>query len=152
LDFERKQVYIRNSKNGKDRYSILGDKTILLIKSYINVFRPNSYLFFSKTDSTKSVSVDSIRYQFHILLEKNNLPKSIHIHTLRHCFATHLLENGTSIFHIMQLLGHSWIQTTLIYLHMQTLDKLKIISPIDLLTLAPGESADPQKQLFPISA
>lgn len=130
IDFERKQIFIKNGKNKKDRYTLLANETILLIKSYLQIFNPIEYLFYSN-DICNKISIACIQKAFKKLILKNNLNKEIHIHTLRHCFATHFLENGTSIFYIMQLLGHSNIQTTMIYLHMQSLDKLDIISPID---------------------
>jgi hypothetical protein len=58
------------------------------------------------------------------------------------------MENGTSIFHIMHLLGHASIYTTMVYLHMQDLEKLNITSPIDMLELRPNEDTEPQKELF----
>ena len=81
------------------------------------------------------ISTDCIQGHFKNLIKQCNLPKSIHVHTLRHCFATHLLEDGTSIFYIMNLLGHSNIQTTMVYLHMQSLEKLNIKSPIDNMNI-----------------
>lgn len=132
IDFIRKQLFIRAGKNKKDRYTILGEKTIEILKGYLNVFNPTEYIFYSKKDISNKISIDSIHREFNKLVLKSNIEKKIHVHTLRHCFATHLLEHGTSIFYIMQLLGHSCIQTTLIYLHMQEPYKLNINSPIDL--------------------
>ena len=130
IDFEGKQIFIRNGKNKKDRYTLLADETTKLIKNYLQIYNPIEYLFYSN-DICKKISIDCIQRKFKTLVHDNEIIKNIHIHTLRHCFATHLLENGTSIFYIMQLLGHSNIQTTMIYLHMQSLDKLNIQSPID---------------------
>lgn len=130
IDFERKQIFIRNGKNKKDRYTLLADETIKLLKNYLQIYNPIEYLFYGN-DICNKISIDCIQRNFKALVHDNEIIKNIHIHTLRHCFATHLLENGTSIFYIMQLLGHSNIQTTMIYLHMQSLDKLNIQSPID---------------------
>jgi len=130
IDFERKQIFIRNGKNKKDRYTLLADETVRLIRNYLQIYNPNEYLFYAN-DICKKISVDCIQKNFKALVHDSEIMKNIHVHTLRHCFATHLLENGTSIFYIMQLLGHANIQTTMIYLHMQSLDKLNIQSPID---------------------
>ena len=130
IDFSRKTVFIRNGKNKKDRYTILANETIDLLKKYYTVYHPQKHVFYSR-DVLGKISIDCIQRNFRNLIRENNLDPSIHVHTLRHCFATHLLENGTSIFYIMNLLGHSNIQTTMVYLHMRSLDELNIQSPID---------------------
>jgi len=149
IDFDRKQVYVRNGKCGRNRYSILGNKIMQLLHTYMNVYRPHSFLFYNREDSTTRVGKDAIRRELKKLLVKNGIDThEVHLHTLRHCFATHLMENGTSIFHIMHLLGHASIYTTMVYLHMQDLEKLNITSPIDMLELRPNEDTEPQKELF----
>jgi len=130
IDFNRKQILIRNGKNKKDRYTLLANETILLLKQYMQIYNPVDYVFYSN-DIAKNISTDCIQHYFKKLLSQCNISKTIHVHTLRHCFATHLLENGTSIFYIMHLLGHSNIQTTMIYLHMRSLENLNIVSPMD---------------------
>jgi integrase/recombinase XerD len=153
IDFERKQLYVRNGKNGKYRYTLLGDKTIRLLNVYMNVYKPHSYLFFNRDDSTRKVNGEAVRREFRKLLAKNNLDtREIHIHTLRHCFATHLMENGTSLFYIMHLLGHSSIRTTMVYLHMQDLNKLNIVSPIDSLKSPQVKINEQQHDLFNATA
>lgn len=134
LDFNRKTIYIRNSKNKKDRYTILADETIKLLKDYINIYRPIDFVFYSN-DISKKISTDCIHKHFKKHIKYCEFDSTIHVHTLRHCFATHLLEEGTSIFYIMKLLGHSNIQTTMVYLHMQSLSSLNIKSPIDNMTI-----------------
>jgi len=134
LDFSRKTIYIRNSKNKKDRYTILADETIKLLKDYINIYRPIDFVFYSN-DISKKISTDCIHKHFKAHIRYCEFDSTIHVHTLRHCFATHLLEEGTSIFYIMNLLGHSNIQTTMVYLHMQSLSSLNIKSPIDNMTI-----------------
>ena len=119
----------------------------------MNVYKPHSFLFYNQEDCTTPVNRSAISKELKKLLIGNGIdPREVHLHTLRHCFATHLMESGTSIFHIMHLLGHVSICTTMVYLHMQDLDKLSISSPIDLLELRPTESAEPQKQLFAATA
>jgi site-specific recombinase XerD len=151
IDFERKTIFIRNSKNKKDRYSILANETINLLNNYLQVYKPVNYLFYSN-DIWNKISTDCIQKYFKRLLVQCRFDKSIHIHTLRHCFATHLLEDGTSIFYIMNLLGHSNIQTTMVYLHMQSLDKLSIKSPIDSMSLYDNRASDGETLLFLESA
>lgn len=149
IDFDRKQVYVRKGKNGRSRYSILGNKTIQLLQTYLNVYKPHSFLFYNQEDGTTRVHRNAISKELKKLLISNGIDaREVHLHTLRHCFATHLMESGTSIFHIMHLLGHVSIQTTMVYLHMQDLDKLNIASPMDLLELRPTEGTGPQKELF----
>jgi integrase/recombinase XerD len=153
IDFDKKQVYVRNGKNGRNRFSILGNKTIHLLKTYINVYKPHSFMFYNQEDSTARVHRGAISRELKKLLLKNGIDsREVHLHTLRHCFATHLMENGTSIFHIMHLLGHANIYTTIVYLHMKDLDKLNIISPIDLLEPNPNGDAESQKDLFAATA
>jgi integrase/recombinase XerD len=153
IDFDRKQVYVKRGKNGRSRYSILGDKAARLLRTYINVYRPHSFLFYKDNDSTIRVSKDAVRKALRKLLERNGIdPCEVHMHTLRHCFATHLMESGTSLFHIMNLLGHVSISTTMVYLHMQDLGKLNITSPIDLLVPHPGGCLETQGDLFAATA
>jgi site-specific recombinase XerD len=119
----------------------------------MNVYRPHSFLFYNQEDSTARVNKNAIGRELRKLLVKNGIEaREVHLHTLRHCFATHLMENGTSIFHIMHLLGHVSIYTTMVYLHMQELDKLNITSPIDLLEPLPSEDTELQKELFSATA
>jgi integrase/recombinase XerD len=152
VDFNRKQIFIRNSKNKKDRYTLLANETILLIQQYLQIYNPMEFLFYSN-DITKKISTDCIEIYFRQLLARSSIQKKIHVHTLRHCFATHLLENGTSIFYIMHLLGHSNIQTTMIYLHMQSLENLNIVSPIDRYHFSNMNNPDiTQNKLFLASA
>jgi integrase/recombinase XerD len=131
IDYLRKTIHIRSSKNMKDRYTILSEKAIHLLNQYLNRYKPDVYLFSSIKDKSIKISKRHCQEVFHRIILEANINKKAHIHTLRHSFATHLLENNTNIFYIMNLLGHSSIQTTLRYLHMQRLDKLNISSPLD---------------------
>ena len=154
LNFERKQIFIQRSKYQKDRYSVLGDNAIKLLKKYLRIYNPRHYLFYQKASIDKPLSRETVYKEFKKVLAISGLSiKHVHLHTLRHCFATHLVENGTSVFHVMHLLGHTSIHTTMLYLHMRAPHKLHITSPIDLIELhsLPEETSD-QILLFPISA
>jgi integrase/recombinase XerD len=131
LDMKRKTIHIRSSKNGKDRFTILGEKASILLSRYFNRYKPNTYLFFSIRDNLRKISKRHLQHIFHTLVEEASITKNAHVHTLRHSFATHLLENNTNLFYIMKLLGHSSVKSTIIYLHMQRLDKMNIVSPLD---------------------
>jgi site-specific recombinase XerD len=152
IDFDRKTIYVRDGKNGKDRYTILANETITLLREYLGIYRPATFVFYGP-DIAKAISTDAIERQFRNLLGASGIRKPAHVHTLRHCFATHLVENGTSIFYVMKLLGHSNIQTTMVYLHMRRLDLLNLESPIDSPRFRSIPVAPPmQPELFLASA
>jgi site-specific recombinase XerD len=135
IDFDRKLIHVKYAKGSKERYTIIGDNTIQILKEYIAEYAPSNYLFYNGNPHmmNKPMGTRVIQNKFQYFFSKTNIPKKAHIHTLRHSFATHLLENNVNIFYIMKLLGHASIKTTLIYLHMQRLDLLNIISPIDTI-------------------
>jgi len=130
INFERNTIFVKNGKNGKDRYTILGKEAARLLRDYISVYHPTCHIFYSKDVLTK-ISPDCIRRHFSKLLSENRINGKIHIHTLRHCFATHLIENGTGLFRVMRLLGHTNIQTTMKYLHLTAIDLDTVTSPLD---------------------
>jgi integrase/recombinase XerD len=132
IDEIRKTIHIRSSKNMKDRYTILSLKALTMLKYYLNRYRPESLLFFSLHDKSKKLPKRHCQHVFQELVKEAHILKRVHVHTLRHSFATHLLEHNTNLFYIMNLLGHASIKTTVIYLHMQRLDKMNIQSPLDL--------------------
>jgi integrase/recombinase XerD len=132
IDILRKTIHIRSSKNNKDRYTVLSEKVISLLNNYRVLYKPDVYLFSSIKDKSIKMSKRYCQAIFHRKkVIEAKIQKKAHIHTLRHSFATHLLENNTNNFYIMKLLGHSSVRTTLLYLHMQRLDKLNIVSPLD---------------------
>ena len=149
IDILRNVIYVRPSKNMKDRYTVLSAKALSMLKHYIDRFKPESYLFFSLSDKSRRMNKRYAQHVFKNLAEAAKIRKKVHVHTLRHSFATHLLEHQTNIFFIMKLLGHSSIRTTALYLHMQRLDKLNIKSPLDLsdITLDDFETTSPQSSL-----
>lgn len=146
IDFERKTVFVKIGKCKKDRYTVLGDRMASLLREYFTVYCPIERLFYSRSKD-QALSTDTIQRKFRQLVEKTGLSKEIHVHTLRHCFATHLLENGTNIVYIMNLLGHSSIQTTMLYLHVQSMESMNVQSPIDTLP-APLKLQQKQLEMF----
>jgi Site-specific recombinase XerD len=136
IDLVRRVIHIRSSKNRKDRYSVLSEKVISLYSFYLNRYKPDSLLFFSLHDKARKMSKRHCQQIFQNLVAVSQIKKNAHIHTLRHSFATHLLEHNTNIFYIMQLLGHASIRTTIIYLHLQKPETLNIHSPLDLCNIS----------------
>ncbi|MGF7050793.1 site-specific recombinase XerD, partial [Paenibacillus sp. DS2015] len=125
------RLLVRQAKGGKDRYSILSNHNLLLLRQYWKAYRPNLWLFPGVPD-TKPISVRSIQSVFKDSLHASGITKNVSVHTLRHCFATHLLNGGASILQIKELLGHVDIQTTSLYLHLTHAQVLGLKSPLDL--------------------
>jgi site-specific recombinase XerD len=132
IDTARKTVRVRGAKTMKDRYTVLSEKAAEMLKSYASRYRPETLLFFTKRDKSRRMPKRHCQQVFHDLVRQAGIVKKVRVHTLRHSFATHLLERDTSIFYIMQLLGHASITSTLIYLHMQKPESMNLRSPLDL--------------------
>lgn len=129
IDQNRGVIFIRSGKGRKDRYTILADRMIALLKAYIDLYRPRTWLFEGQGDG--HIHIRSIQEVFYHAKELCGIEKNVSIHTLRHCFATHLLEDGTDIRYIQELLGHISAKTTQIYTHVARKDFLRIRSPFD---------------------
>lgn len=132
IDSKNMQIHIRGGKGNKDRYCILSRTNLDILRQYYKSFRPKEWLFYGQS-LFEPMSERTIQRVFKIAKEKANIKKNASIHTLRHSFATHLLESGVDIYHIQQLMGHSNIKTTNMYIHLQRKDLLNIISPLDRL-------------------
>jgi integrase/recombinase XerD len=131
IDSQRMQVRVQQGKGKKDRYSILSQKTLEILRIYYKIYRPKHFLFETQLQKGKPLSertVDSIVKKSAV---KAGLSSEVSFHTLRHCFATHLLEKGTNLRIIQQLLGHNSLKTTSIYLHVSKSDTCAIKSPLD---------------------
>jgi len=129
INFDRKMLFIEKSKGKKDRYTIISDMAISLIKRYSKKYKINEWLFPGRED--KPISERSIQKVFKLALKKAKIRKKVSIHSLRHSFATHLLECGTDLRYIQELLGHYSTKTTEIYTHVTRKDYLNIKSPLD---------------------
>lgn len=135
IDGERMTILVQQGKGNKDRYTVLGEKTLELLRLYYKAYRPGEWLFPSK-DPAQPLSGSSVQKVFKKALHRAGIRKKASVHTLRHSFATHLLESGTDLYHIQRLLGHTTAKTTSLYLHITGKDLAKVKSPIDLL---PGD-------------
>ncbi len=131
VDFhiERKQLIIKNGKGRKDRYVSLAESFLPLLSNYYNTFKPSIY--FVEGQKGGKYSTESIRQFLKRSCKKAYINKTVTPHTLRHSYATHLLENGVDIRYIQSLLGHAKPETTMIYTHVKRKDLMKIQNPLD---------------------
>jgi len=133
IDSGRMQIRINQSKGRKDRYTLLSPKTLTMLREYFKMYTPKNYLFEGQNED--QYSVRSIQAFFSEVIKKANIKKKATVHTLRHSFATHLLENGTDLRYIQSLLGHESSKTTEIYTHITTRGFDQIKSPLDHLDI-----------------
>ena len=126
---DRKQLLIKNAKGRKDRYVTLAESFLPLLFNYLNTYTPKVYFIEGQTGGKYSAS--SIRKFLAQSCKVARIKTHVTPHTLRHSYATHLLENGVGIRHIQELLGHSKPETTMIYTHVTRKDLVNIKSPLD---------------------
>lgn len=132
IDSKRNIIFIRQSKGRKDRIAPLSEKIIKLLREYYELYKPVNYLFEGQIKGTL-YDERSLQLVLKQGVEKVKINKPITLHWLRHSYATHLLENGTDLRYIQEILGHSSSKTTEIYTHVSTKNIQKIISPFDFL-------------------
>ena len=130
IDISRGVICIKLGKGRKDRFTILSEKAASLLNEYYSIFAIKTWIFPGQNPS-KHLSIRSAQSIFEKALHKAGIQKDISIHSFRHTFATHLLENGTDIRYIQALLGHSSIRTTERYTHIAKSSILNIKSPLD---------------------
>jgi site-specific recombinase XerD len=133
VDSTRMQIHIRLGKGSKDRYVMLSENILLMLREYWKAYRPKVYLFYFVSKG-KAISRRTVQHAFSEAAVKSGINKRPCIHTLRHSFATHLLENGVNLIAIQKLLGHSNVRTTMIYTHLQT-SPASVKSPFDYLEI-----------------
>ena len=132
IDLSRKVLYIKLGKGRKDRYTILSEKAAHLLKEYIVLHDIQNWLFPGQ-HPTRHLSIRSAQYIFDNAVHAAQIQKKVSIHSLRHTFATHLLENGTDIRYIQSLLGHASLRATERYTHVARRSILNIKSPLDTI-------------------
>jgi integrase/recombinase XerD len=130
IESKRNLIIIRQSKGRKDRIVPLSDKTIQMLRNYFKMFKPSVWMFEgqNKGEQYNEKSLESVLKQ---ALEKAGIKKPVSLHWLRHSYATHLLEAGTDLRYIQEILGHSSSKTTEIYTHVSTKSIQNIKSPFD---------------------
>ena len=135
IDSERMLIKIVGAKGRKDRYTMLSKRLLEQLRFYYQNCRPKSYLFASnyKHKKHKPLSYESVRSIYEKARKHAGVKRANGIHTLRHCFATHLLEAGYDIRKIQVLMGHARLSTTMIYLHVSRKTLSTIPSPLDLI-------------------
>ena len=131
VDLGRGMLHVRNGKGGKDRYVPLGDMLIRGIRKYLDAVRPVRWLFEGINEAC--LSQRATQWAVSQAVKKAGIIKEVSTHTLRHSYATHLLEQGLDIITIKELLGHAAIETTMIYLHIAQPFARKAFSPLDNL-------------------
>ncbi|WP_240941674.1 tyrosine-type recombinase/integrase [Paenibacillus sp. HB172176] len=132
IDPERGTLIVRQGKGRKDRMTMLSEQAFKLLREYVHVERPALWLFPGQ-DSGKHLTERSAQKIFEQALRLSGINKKASIHTLRHSFATHLLENGIDIRYIQELLGHKNSKTTERYTHVSIKDVRRIKSPLDIM-------------------
>jgi integrase/recombinase XerD len=133
IDSKRNLIVVRGGKGKKDRTTLLSHKLLEMLRHYYKLFKPKEYLFEGETGGQYSVT--TIQKVFNKALATSGIRKKATVHSLRHSFATHLLERGTDLRYIQVLLGHESSKTTEIYTHVTKKAVDKIVSPLDNLNL-----------------
>lgn len=129
IDSDRMLIHIKGGKGKKDRYTLLSHSFLETLRTYYRQYKPNKYLF--EGQRSEKYSTSSAQWVLKKAVFKAGIKKGVTLHTLRHSFATHLLENGTDIRYIQELLGHSSPKTTMIYTHVTENSIKNISNPFD---------------------
>ena len=152
LDFDRKMLHIVQAKGKKDRYVPLSEHLIRGLQTFIKIENPTQYLFNGNRNSQEIETKDfdsrysqrGVQWVIKSICKKAKIFKDVHTHTLRHSYATHLLEDGVSIIMVQKLLGHERIESTMEYLHCCQLSQQNPHSPLDTVFERCGKSGNPK--------
>jgi len=132
IDVQRGLIHIKGAKGRKDRYTLLSEVALWTLSLYRKSYRPAKWLFQGQQDGMH-VTTRTVQRIFEDACKKAEIKKEVSVHSLRHSFATHLLESGIDLRYIQELLGHKSSKTTEIYTHVSARDLGKIKSPLDLI-------------------
>lgn len=124
------RIKINKSKGAKDRYTVLSKKVLEEMRAYFLACRPKVYLFNGQKKG-EPVSYGLLRHITLKAKERSGITKPVNLHILRHCFASHALEDGMSLRVLQEILGHSSLQTTMVYLHVSDVPLVGAFSPLD---------------------
>jgi integrase/recombinase XerD len=134
IDSKTMRVFVEYGKGGKDRYTLLSEACLHTLREYWKMYRPQhreGWLFLGTYD-VSHITSRGIGSAFNEAVKRTSIAKNVSVHTLRHSFATHLLEDGATLLQIKELLGHANIQSTTIYLHLANITT-GLKSPLDNL-------------------
>ena len=131
IDSARMMIRIREGKGKVDRYSLLSKTALATLQDYLRYYKPTTWLF-PGAHPERPISPTSIQKMFQDVRTRACITKPASVHTLRHSFATHLLEAGCDLHHVQLLLGHKSPITTSTYLHVSRKNLVSVVSPLDL--------------------
>ena len=134
VDVAGMQIRVLDGKGNKDRYTLLSVECLDLLRFYFRAYRPAGGWIFNGRVNGSRWSEKGAQHAFMVARRKAGLPSFVTAHTLRHCFATHLLQNGTDLVSIQKLMGHKYIKTTARYIHLDKEHFQKINNPADRIS------------------
>lgn len=137
IDSVEMRILIKGGKSNRDHYTILPKTTLDALRKYWKVYRPNSpqgWLFPRAENVECHITRAGIAFAFNTALQKINIKKEVSAHSLRHAFATHMLEDGVDLMKVKEMLGHFRLSSTMVYLHLVNATK-GIISPADIMVM-----------------
>jgi integrase/recombinase XerD len=137
IDSKAMVLHVRDGKGGKDRNVMLSTQLLEALRAYFKVYRPTLWLFYSDTKETQ-LNPRTVQKLISETARQAGLTRPITPHTLRHSFATHLLEHGAELCYIQELMGHTSYKTTLLYTRVSPRALGRVISPLDRLVLPPA--------------
>jgi site-specific recombinase XerD len=132
IDSDRMTIRVIKSKGKDDRYVPLSDYILKGLRKYVKSSMPANYLFNGKVKG-QPLGRSAVQQSFRLAVKAAGIKKPVSVHSLRHSYATHLLEQGVDIVTIKELLGHSNIETTMMYLHVARVQRINAHSPLDKL-------------------
>ena len=142
IDSKNMRIFIREGKGNKERYTILSKQSLEMLRAYWSKYRQNKRrgrIFLS--ESGAAITVGVIREHFRKYRKKAKLSEKVTMHTLRHCYATNLIENGATLIQVKELMGHSNIRSTMEYVHVANID-LGLESPLDVFLRGEKDGKD----------
>jgi site-specific recombinase XerD len=142
VDTKGMRIRIRAGKGGKERYVMLASTLVAPLRTYLKRDQPEKWLFYGKTKADP-LNPRSVQKQITKAAEVAGIHQRVTAHVLRHSFATHLLDRGTNLRYIQELLGHRSIKTTMIYIHVSRRTLSRVVSPLDWLDAGPKDKESP---------
>ena len=133
IDSKSMRIYVSDGKGSKDRYTILSNTALDDLRKYCKIYRITESYLFKGSDPEVALANRTVQRVFQNMKEQHSLNKRATVHSIRHSFATHMLESGVSIHHLQKLMGHTQVQTTSRYLHISNISALQIESVQDKL-------------------